>query len=142
MNLRALIAALALALPVAVSAEDGVAISTGTTVLDGGQLRAPVLLDARAGTWEANAGIVDAEYEFVGASRVLNLGDVDFTVGGILVTETTSRISSGANFYFGAHYDWGRVRFSARHISNGAQTFGHDREPNSGENLITVGYRF
>lgn len=121
---------------------DAQELSIGPAVLDGEGDRLALMGDWRGEQWGGHVGGIDGETAYAGGSRLIRLGEVDFALGGVLVSNTNERISRGANFYFGLYYDWGPVVLSARHISNGAQTFGHSRKPNSGENILAVGWRF
>lgn len=94
--------------------------------------------------WYGELGTIQRTDEnvWIGAGRILDLGDVDLTIGGVWLRDTSSRVSRGANFAFGLHTTLGPMVFSIRHISNGAQTFGHGRYPNTGENWLSIGWRF
>lgn len=116
-------------------------LGAGATLLDGGS-RPVYTASHEWDRWYVEAGGIGDTNHWAGGGRVLKLGDVDLTIGGVWLTRTTDRVSRGANFAFGLHTDVGPVTVSLRHVSNGAQTFGHGREPNTGENWLSVTWRF
>ncbi len=122
----------------------GTGITVGNTSVDNADVGIAAFARYRINRWEVIGGGWNSSESnkgnlTVGGGYIIPIWrGLSFT-GGLAVARHSANVGTRGRFYLSGRYDFRCWSLGYTHFSNGMSAFNHDRGPNTGVDLFTIG---